>query len=79
MTVQTTLSKKLPEKPETKQSPLPPVAPQKAATDSQARAYWGDRWALVFWLCCFALMAAMILVEAVRSFVLYLVGSSPPP
>jgi hypothetical protein len=79
MTAQSTLSKKLPEKLETKQATSAPVAPQKAAPDTRTRAYWGDRWTFIFWLCCFALMAGMNLVEAVRNFVLYLFGGSTPP
>lgn len=79
MTAQTTLSQKAPEKPGPKQSVLPTSAPPKAAPDTRTRAYWGDRWTLVFWLFCFALMAAMNLFEAVHRLFLYLFGSSPAP
>lgn len=57
-----------------------PAALQKTAQVSPARAYWGDRLTIKFWLFCFALMAAMNLVEAAHRFMLYLFGSpSSPP
>jgi hypothetical protein len=79
MTAQTTLPPKLPGKTESKPSAAAPVEPQKTPPVFPPRAYWGDRWTVVFWLCCFALMAGMNLVEAIRSFILYLMGNSPPP
>jgi hypothetical protein len=79
MTAQTMLAPNAPVKTETKQPALAPVQPQKTALASPPRAYWGDRWTLVFWLCCFAIMAGMNLVEGIRSLVHYLFGSAPPP
>ena len=51
------------------------IAVRKPVEQDKSRAYWGDRFTILFWLCCFALMAAMNLVEAVHRFVVYLFGS----
>ncbi len=79
MTAQTTLAPKAPAKTETKQPALAPSKSQEIAPVSQPRAYWGDRWTFVFWLCCFAIMAGMNLVEGIRSLVQYLIGSAASP
>jgi hypothetical protein len=56
------------------------AAPQKAVQHPRARAYWGDRFTIRFWLFCFAVMAGMNLIEAVHRMILFLLGtpSSPP-
>lgn len=79
MTTQTTLSPKLPEKTEAKSSAATPPPPPHIAPVVPAQAYWGDRWTLLFWLFCFALMAGMNLFEAIHRFVRYLVENSPCP
>jgi hypothetical protein len=79
MSALTTLDPKPPVRTEPEPSAAAPVEPSAIVAASQTRAYWGDRWTLIFWLCCFAIMAGMNLVEAVRNFVVYLIGSSPAP
>jgi hypothetical protein len=59
---------------ETKPAPST-TAPQKPIQDARARAYWGDRFTIKFWLFCFAVMAGMNLVEAVHRIFLYLFGT----
>jgi hypothetical protein len=44
-----------------------------------SQVYWGDRLTLKFWLFCFALMAAMHLVEALHRLVLFLLGNPRSP
>lgn len=48
---------------------------RKPVEQAKPRAYWGDRFTIRFWLFCFALMAAINLVEAGYRFVVYLFGS----
>jgi hypothetical protein len=79
MTAPTTLVPKPPVRKEPEPSAAAPAELSTTAPVSRPRAYWGDRWTLVFWLCCFAIMAGMNVVEAVRNFILYLVGGSPLP
>jgi hypothetical protein len=43
------------------------------------RAYWGDRFTILFWIACFGLMAAMNLSEVIYRFFFWLFGSSPTP
>jgi hypothetical protein len=56
--------------------PTAPSAPPKEEQLAEPRAYWGDRLTIKFWLFCFALMFGITLVEALRSFVLFLLGRS---
>jgi hypothetical protein len=55
--------------------PARSAAPHKPLQDSRARAYWGDRFTIKFWLFCFAVMAGMNLVEAFHRIMLYLLGT----
>jgi hypothetical protein len=49
------------------------LAPPEATTapkieqTSEEQPYWGDRFALVFWVWCFALMALMHVVDIILS------------
>jgi hypothetical protein len=79
MTARSTLAPKPPVKTEPEPSTAAPVEPRITTPVSRVRAYWGDRWTLVFWLCCFAIMAGMNLIEAVRNLILYLTGGSSSP
>jgi hypothetical protein len=74
----------------TKLLPMPPMSPEvqpesrpSASTNgvkvAGPAAYWGDRLTLKFWLFCFGLMLAMLLVEALHRFVLLLLGRSFAP
>ncbi len=47
------------------------AAPQKPMREPRARAYWGDRLTIRFWLFCFAVMAGMNLIEAVHRMLLF--------
>jgi hypothetical protein len=49
----------------------PAAAPQKPIQYARARAYWGDRLTIRFWLFCFAVMAGMNLIEAVHRMLLF--------
>jgi len=79
MTAQTTLSQTPPRKIGSEQPAATPTALQKTAVSSQAKAYWGDRWTIRFWLFCFASLAARNLIEAVHRLVLYLFGNASSP
>jgi hypothetical protein len=41
--------------------------------------YWGDRLTLWFWICCFVLMLAINVVDAVQRFVLFVMNRPPAP
>jgi len=47
----------------------PPEATTAPKSDqtSEVQPYWGDRFALVFWVWCFALMALMHVVDIILS------------
>jgi hypothetical protein len=74
MTAQTVLSPVSAVKRESK-AEASSLAIRKSVEQAKPRAYWGDRWTICFWLFCFALMAAINLVEAVYRFVVSLFGS----
>lgn len=74
MTAQTVLSPASAVKRESK-SEASSLAICMPVEQAKPRAYWGDRWTICFWLFCFALMAAINLVEAAYRFVVYIFGS----
>jgi len=78
MTAQTLIPQTPTVKVETK-PPSSAALPKPPGQDSLARAYWGDLLTIGLWLFCFAVMAGMNLVEAVKRILFFLFGTPSPP
>jgi hypothetical protein len=78
MTAQTKLPQMPPAIPEARPEARPPASTKEAKVAGPS-VYWGDRLTLKFWFCCFGLMLAIHLFEALHRLVLFLMGRSLVP